>query len=112
MTCVFLAQVQLREPLRKSIKNKREVIRTIVNSVRETCADWLRGMEPQDDPVLKGKKDPDEGFHIKVPRRNVGPSSTQVQAREISAISHNSSHFCANLKSYSDRSLSQLSTEL
>ena len=51
---------------------------SIVNSVRETCADWLRGVEPQDDPVLKGKKDPDEGFHIKVPRRNVGPSSTQV----------------------------------
>ena len=50
-------------------------------SVRETCADWLRGVEPHDDPALKGKKDPDDGFHIKVPRRNVGPSSTQV--REI-----------------------------
>lgn len=47
-------------------------------SVRDTCADWLRGVEPQDDPVLKGKKDPDDGFFIKVPRRNVGPSSTQV----------------------------------
>ena len=47
-------------------------------SVRETCADWLRGVEPHDDPALKGKKDPDDGFHIKVPRRNVGPSSTQV----------------------------------
>jgi Cytoplasmic Fragile-X interacting family len=45
--------------------------------VRETCADWLRGVEPIDDPALKGKKD-DENFRIKVPRRNVGPSSTQV----------------------------------
>ena len=71
-------QVQLREPLRKAIKNKREVIRSIIVSVRETCADWLRGVEPHDDPVLKGKKDPDDGFHIKVPRRNVGPSSTQL----------------------------------
>lgn len=41
-------------------------------SVRETCADWQRGVEPQADPALKGKKDPDSGFDIKVPRRNVG----------------------------------------
>lgn len=48
-------------------------------SVRETCADWQRGMEPLADPALKGKKDPDNGgFQIKVPRRNVGPSSTQL----------------------------------
>lgn len=48
-------------------------------SVRETCADWQRGLEPSTDPALKGKKDPDNGsFQIKVPRRNVGPSSTQL----------------------------------
>lgn len=48
-------------------------------SVRETCADWLRGVEPLADPALKGKKDPDNlSFQIKVPRRNVGPSSTQL----------------------------------
>lgn len=46
--------------------------------VRDTCIDWFRGVEPRDDPAFKGKKDPDEGFKIKVPRRNVGPSSTQV----------------------------------
>ena len=53
---------------------------SIIVSVRETCADWLRGVEPQEDPALRGKKD-DDSFHsqkIKVPRRNVGPSSTQV----------------------------------
>jgi len=49
----------------------------ILLAVRDTCADWLRGVEPQDDPATKGKKE-DEGFHIKVPSRNVGPSSTQV----------------------------------
>lgn len=32
-------------------------------------------MEPLGDPALKGKKDPDNGFGIKVPRRNVGQSS-------------------------------------
>ena len=47
-------------------------------SVRETSADWYKGAEPRDDPILRGKKDPDDGYHIKVPRRNVGPSSTQV----------------------------------
>lgn len=51
---------------------------SIILSVRETCADWLRGTEPDEDPALKGKKDPEQGFEIKVPRRNVGPSSTQV----------------------------------
>ncbi|KAG1699375.1 Cytoplasmic FMR1-interacting protein [Nymphon striatum] len=71
-------QLTLREPLRKAIKNKKDLIRSIIMSVRETCADWLRGIEPHDDPVLKGKKDPDAGFDIKVPRRNVGPSSTQL----------------------------------
>lgn len=40
-------------------------------SVRETCADWHKDVSASDDPVLKGKKD-NEGFDIKVPRRNVG----------------------------------------
>ncbi|PSN54695.1 Cytoplasmic FMR1-interacting protein [Blattella germanica] len=71
-------QLLLREPLRKAIKNKKDLIRSIIMSVRETCADWQRGVEPQADPALKGKKDPDNGFGIKVPRRNVGPSSTQL----------------------------------
>lgn len=45
---------------------------SIIVSVRETCADWIRGTEPIDDPATKGKKDPDNGFDIQVPRRNVG----------------------------------------
>lgn len=71
-------QLLLREPLRKAIKNKKDLIRSIIVSVRETCADWHFGVEPLSDPALKGKKDPDNGFGIKVPRRNVGPSSTQL----------------------------------
>ena len=35
-------------------------------SVRETCADWIRGIEPHDDPALKGKRDPDGGYDLKV----------------------------------------------
>lgn len=92
----------LREPLRKAVKNKKDLIRryvahlciicshalaifswvfslfSILMSVRETCADYPRGVEPQADPALKGKKDPDSGYGIKVPRRNVGKKSCQI----------------------------------
>ncbi|XP_037086734.1 cytoplasmic FMR1-interacting protein-like isoform X2 [Pollicipes pollicipes] len=71
-------QLTLREPLRKVIKNKKDLVRSIITSIRETCADWQHGVQPQDDPMLRGKKDPDSGFSIKVPRRRVGPSSTQL----------------------------------
>lgn len=71
-------QKDLREPLRKAIKNKKDLIRSILVSVRETCADWQRGMVPEDDPAMRGKKDQETGFKLKVPRRNVGPSSTQL----------------------------------
>ncbi|KAF2356380.1 Protein of unknown function DUF1394 [Trinorchestia longiramus] len=71
-------QLTLRDPLRKAVKNKKELLRSILVSVRETSADWMKGREPNDDPALKGKKDPDQGFDIKVNRRNVGPSSTQL----------------------------------
>lgn len=71
-------QLRLRDILRKAIKKKSDVIKMIIMSVRDTCADWIRGLEPQDDPALRGKKDPESGFEIKVPRRNVGPSSTQL----------------------------------
>lgn len=52
---------------------------SIIVSVRETCADWHFGVEPLGDPALKGKKDPDNGFGIKVPRRNVGQSSILIR---------------------------------
>merc|ERR1719266_3224923 len=71
-------QLELRDPLRKATKSKKDLIRSIIMSVRETCAEWQRGIEPHDDPALSGKKDPATGFEIKVPRRNVGPSSTQL----------------------------------
>lgn len=52
-------------------------------SVRETCADWQRGVEPQTDPALKGKKDPENGFGIKVPRRNVGTLRTAFKKSSL-----------------------------
>lgn len=63
---------------------------SIIMSVRDTCVDWYRGSEPPDDPALSGKKDPPDGFPIKVPRRNVGPSSTQVDINETNDESLNS----------------------
>ena len=38
--------------------------------MRETCCDWAAGLEPQDDPCLKGEKDPKAGYNIKVARMN------------------------------------------
>lgn len=73
-----LVQVVLRDPLRKAIKKKNDIIERIIKAVRETCADWYRGTEPQNDPALSGKKDPEGGFPIKLPHRNTDPSSTQL----------------------------------
>lgn len=68
-------QKTLREPLRKSIKNKKDMIRTLITSVRDTCADWPKGFE---DPLSKGNKSSNVEVEFKVPRKNVGPSSTQL----------------------------------
>jgi hypothetical protein len=61
---------------------------SIIVSVRETCADWIRGTEPQDDPATKGKKDPENGFDIQVPRRNVGMSYMQTRRACFSHTVH------------------------
>ncbi|XP_021955004.1 cytoplasmic FMR1-interacting protein isoform X2 [Folsomia candida] len=68
----------LREPLRKAVKNKKDLIRSILVSVRESCADWIRSYKPEEDPAMKGKKDPENGYDIKIAKRCVGPSSTQL----------------------------------
>lgn len=52
---------------------------SIIVSVRETCADWIQGIEPHDDPATKGKKDPENGYDIRVPRRNVGKNDWQSE---------------------------------
>uniref|UniRef100_A0A8C0Y3I3 Cytoplasmic FMR1-interacting protein n=1 Tax=Cyprinus carpio carpio TaxID=630221 RepID=A0A8C0Y3I3_CYPCA len=72
------AQVTLREPLRQAIKRKKNVIQSVLQAIRKTICDWEAGREPHNDPALRGEKDPKGGFDIKVPRRAVGPSSTQV----------------------------------
>ncbi|XP_070552583.1 cytoplasmic FMR1-interacting protein 2-like isoform X2 [Ptychodera flava] len=71
-------QLELRDPMRQSIKKKKKLVESYIKSVRETCADWLRGVEPHDDPALRGEKDPKSGYNVHVPRRTVGPSSTQL----------------------------------
>ena len=72
-------QKTLREPLRKAIKNKKDLVRTLISSVRDTCADWAKGFE---DPLGKqGSRNTSVSsgeieFHV--PRRNVGPGTTQL----------------------------------
>lgn len=51
----------------------------VILSVRDSCVDWMDGMEPEADPAIKGKKDPESGFPIRVPRKGVSPSATQVK---------------------------------
>lgn len=73
-------QIDLREPLRKSILKKDDMIRLFLKSVRGTCADWMKGIEDPLDQANKSdlSKSAISEFEIVVPRRNVGPSSTQL----------------------------------
>uniref|UniRef100_A0A8B9K902 Cytoplasmic FMR1 interacting protein 1 n=1 Tax=Astyanax mexicanus TaxID=7994 RepID=A0A8B9K902_ASTMX len=72
------AQLTLRDPLRQAIKKKKNVVQSVLQAIRKTICDWETGREPHNDPALRGEKDPKGGFDIKVPRRAVGPSSTQL----------------------------------
>lgn len=56
----------------------RALLLSVLQAIRKTVCDWETGHEPFNDPALRGEKDPKSGFDIKVPRRAVGPSSTQV----------------------------------
>lgn len=56
---------------------------SVLQAIRKTVCDWEGAREPPNDPCLRGEKDPKGGFDIKVPRRAVGPSSTQVKTRDI-----------------------------
>lgn len=42
---------------------------SVLLAIRDICIDWLEGKERNDDPALKGEKDPKSGFHLEVPRR-------------------------------------------
>uniref|UniRef100_A0A8C7PPJ7 Cytoplasmic FMR1 interacting protein 2 n=1 Tax=Oncorhynchus mykiss TaxID=8022 RepID=A0A8C7PPJ7_ONCMY len=71
------AQMTLREPLRQAVRKKKNVLISVLQAIRKTICDWEGAREPPNDPCLRGEKDPKGGFDIKVPRRAVGPSSTQ-----------------------------------
>jgi len=47
-----------------------------LKAVRDTAIDLSKNAK--EDPALRGEKDPKSGFHIDIPNRPVGPSSTQV----------------------------------
>lgn len=110
------AQMTLREPLRQAVRKKKNVLirythsqshhvsssgiltpqeliqrlifwsGSVLQAIRKTVCDWEGAREPPNDPCLRGEKDPKGGFDIKVPRRAVGPSSTQVRYLELSAV--------------------------
>ncbi|XP_054105079.1 cytoplasmic FMR1-interacting protein 2 isoform X3 [Callithrix jacchus] len=82
------AQVTLREPLRQAVRKKKNVLISVLQAIRKTICDWEGGREPPNDPCLRGEKDPKGGFDIKVPRRAVGPSSTQACQWSPRALFH------------------------
>uniref|UniRef100_H3B436 Cytoplasmic FMR1-interacting protein n=1 Tax=Latimeria chalumnae TaxID=7897 RepID=H3B436_LATCH len=82
------AQCSLREPLRQAVRKKKNVLISVLQAIRKTICDWEAGREPPNDPCLKGEKDPKGGFDIKVPRRAVGPSSTQICGDRLAHIFH------------------------
>lgn len=76
-------QIDLRELLRQASKKKKShVIKTMIESIRSTCADWPDGYNPDYDPALKGEKDIQKGrpafIYPPLKSRAVGPSSTQL----------------------------------
>lgn len=102
-------QRDLREPLRKSILKKDDMIRLFLKSVRGTCADWKRGLEDPIDQATKSdlSKPAVADFSIDVPRRSVGPSSTQlsmVRAMLESLVSGKAHGDKSTLKKYIDSS--------
>eukprot|EP00040_Diaphanoeca_grandis_P031270 m.186745 g.186745 ORF g.186745 m.186745 type:complete len:1253 (-) comp32277_c0_seq1:190-3948(-) len=70
-------QKTLREPIRHAVKKNKARTRTVLMGLRSTCADWLNGNEPNDDPAIKGKKDPNYVARP-IPDKIVGPGSTQL----------------------------------
>lgn len=66
------------------------IVFSVLQAIRKTVCDWEAGHEPFNDPALRGEKDPKSGFDIKVPRRAVGPSSTQVFSYLVVMVSVNS----------------------
>ncbi|KAF7253790.1 Cytoplasmic FMR1-interacting protein 1 [Varanus komodoensis] len=93
------AQITLREPLRQAIKKKKNVIQSVLQAIRKTVCDWEGGHEPFNDPALRGEKDPKSGFDVKVPRRAVGPSSTQLYMVRTMTESLNSAELLKQLRS-------------
>jgi len=46
-----------------------ELFFSILVSVRETCADWSQNYKPEEDPAMKGEKDPDPGLEVGILKR-------------------------------------------
>jgi len=72
-------QHDIRELLRVANKKKKTMLKTIVDAIRSTCADWPQGYNPHSDPINQGEKDSKTGFKPgKLTPKSVGPGSTQL----------------------------------
>ena len=64
---------------------------SVLLAIRDVCIDWLDGKERNEDPALRGEKDPKTGFHIEVPRRSDGGGRCKVHMRLVVCML---SHYC------------------
>ncbi|CAI4224390.1 unnamed protein product [Auanema sp. JU1783] len=77
-------QLALAEPLQKAVKNKKDLLANIIQSVRDTCMDTLAGFDtrPVEKPKKKQGKDSNSSSasDLRIPRRAAppAPSSTQL----------------------------------
>ncbi|KAH7700938.1 cytoplasmic FMR1-interacting protein 2-like isoform 5, partial [Aphelenchoides avenae] len=75
-------QITIRDPLQKALKNKKDMLGGVMNSIIDTCSDnGLNNFNRSSDLSLKSKKKKGEAqsmTDIRVKRRCVAPSSTQL----------------------------------
>ncbi|VDM07312.1 unnamed protein product [Wuchereria bancrofti] len=76
-------QITLKEPLHKAVKNKKDLLAGIIQSICDTCADNCAGnFDPHSVEMGKPKKQRHSAVgsisDIRATRRSVAPSSTQL----------------------------------
>lgn len=78
-------QIHIRDMIKKVTQKKRDLTKSILIAVRDTCVDWFNGTGEAssiEEALALGlklnKKEHNETNHVKFNKRCVGPSSTQV----------------------------------
>lgn len=72
-------QITLQEPLRKTAKKAGKALtRSVLVAIRETALDMNAKLKGMQNSALRKDRDPMTGFLLDLPKRHVGPSTTQL----------------------------------